>query len=154
MLEQVIAADSPEPARPTASILTPDSCTVVFVWSVWGLALLAALAFVRTYGSRWVLFLDSWEIVPALTGQQPVTAGWLWSQHNEHRVLLPRLIQLAVVTVTGGDFRTIMFLDVFALAAVALGLILAAKRLRGGWVSYTDAFFPLALLNLAQRENL
>jgi hypothetical protein len=40
-----------------------------------------------------------------------------------------------------------------ALGALAFGLIWAARKLRG-WTSYADAFFPLALLNLAQGENL
>ena len=30
--------------------------------------------------------------IPQLIGVQPITATWLWEQHNEHRIPLPKLI--------------------------------------------------------------
>ncbi len=35
---------------------------------------------------------------------------------------------------------------------LAFTTALAAKRVRG-WISYSDAFFPLAVLNLGQASN-
>jgi hypothetical protein len=39
-------------------------------------------------------YWDSWEIVKFLAQGQPVTLSWLWHQHNEHRILIQRLISL------------------------------------------------------------
>jgi hypothetical protein len=113
--------------------------------------LLAALAFVGAYGSN-VPSWDDWDLVPALTGEQPVTAAWLWSQHNEHRIPLPRLLLLGLNRLAGCDFRVAMFFNVSALGALAFGMILAAKRVRGR-VGYADAFFPLALLHWGHGAN-
>ena len=60
------------------------------VLGVWLALLVAALTFVDRYGSN-VPSWDGWDMVPTLTGHQPITAEWLWSQHNEHRVPLPGL---------------------------------------------------------------
>jgi hypothetical protein len=125
----------------------------LFVWGIWMLMFVAALAFVGKYGSN-VPSWDGWDMVPTLTGHQPVTVDWLWSQHNEHRVPLPRLILLGLHRITGINFRTPMFFNVLVTGALALAMILTAKRLRGGQISYTDAFFPLLLLHLGQAANL
>ncbi len=53
--------------------------------------LAAALAFVANYGNN-VPSWDDWDMNPDADGQQPVTTTWLWSQHNEHRIPVPRLI--------------------------------------------------------------
>jgi hypothetical protein len=141
------------PARPLG---LPSGLVIwapsVFVWGVWTSMLLATLAFVGKYGSN-VPFWDDWEMIPALTGEQPITARWLWRPYHEHRIVLPKLILVALGTLTGCDFRAGMFLNACALAALACALILAAKSLRG-WTSYTDAFFPLALLHWGHWPNL
>jgi hypothetical protein len=138
-----------QPKRPARHhLLTP-----LFVWGVWVAMLVAALAFVERYGSN-VPSWDGWDMVPSLTGHQAVTAEWLWSQHNEHRVPLPRLILLGLHQITGINFKTPMFFNVLVTGALALAMILVAKRLRGGQMSYTEAFFPLILLNWGQAANL
>src|SRR5215510_9163906 len=102
----------------------------IAVWAIWAAMLAAGLALVARYGSN-VPSWDEWDMVPTLTGAQPVSAEWLWSQHNEHRVPLPRLVLLAV-NCFGPDFRIAQVLNVLALGAVAAGLILAVRRARGG----------------------
>ena len=114
--------------------------------------LLAALALVGTYGSN-VPSWDGWDMVPTLTGEQPISLTWLWSQHNEHRIPLPRLILLGLGKLTNNDFRAGMYFGVLGLGALALAMILVAKQLRGTW-SYSDAFFPLVLLNWGHAVNM
>jgi hypothetical protein len=124
----------------------------VFVWGLWAGLFAAALAFVLTYGPpfpRW----DDFAMVPAITGGEPVTAGWLWSLHNEHRLPLPKLTLLGLLRLSGGDFRAGMVFSAAALAALALGMIVTARRRSGGWRE-TDAVFPLVLLNLGHHANL
>lgn len=124
----------------------------LFVWGTWALMLVAALAFVWQYGSN-VPSWDGWDMVPTLTGEQPVTATWLWSQHNEHRVPLPRVILLGLHRITGINFLTPMVFNVIVLGALSFSMIVVAARLRGE-ISYTDAFFPLLFLHWGHAANL
>jgi hypothetical protein len=113
--------------------------------------LVAALVYVAQYGSN-VPSWDDWDMVPTMTGEQPITWTWLWSQHNEHRIPVPRLVMLGLFQVFGNDFRMGMYFNVLSTAALALGMIFAAKRLRG-WLSCADAYFAVLLLNLGQGVN-
>ncbi len=122
------------------------------VWGIWAGMFLAALGYVARYGSN-VPSWDEWDIVPTMTGEQPITVGWLWSQHNEHRIPVPRLVMLALYRLFGPDFRVSMYFNVVSMAALAAAMILAARHLRGG-LSYSDAFFPVLLLNWGQGVNL
>jgi hypothetical protein len=124
----------------------------VVVWGVWLAMLAAALLLVAQYGSN-VPSWDDWDMVPVLTRNQPLTLDWLWSQHNEHRVPLPRLLFLLLNRLTMVDFRVTMYFDVLAMAAVAAGMIVVATRLRGR-PSLSDAFFPILLLNWGHAVNL
>ncbi len=135
-----------------SGIFSRPNLPPLFVWATCAAMLIASLAFVARYGSN-VPSWDDWDMVPALTGEQPITAGWLWSQHNEHRVPLPRLLLLGLNGLTGVDFRAGMFFEVCALGALACIAILAARRISGG-TRYTDAFFPLILLQWGQAPNM
>jgi hypothetical protein len=123
-----------------------------FSWSIWAAMLLGALWFVARYSSN-VPSWDDWDMVPTLTRNQPITLDWLWSEHNEHRVPVPRLLYLALNWLTVVDFRTTMYFDVIAMAAVAMAMMLVARRLRGR-ISLSDAFFPIIALQLGQAANL
>lgn len=123
-----------------------------FVWGVWAAMTAAALGLVTGLGSR-IPWLDDWVMVPALTGNQPDLPAWLWSQHNEHRVVLPRLILLSLYKLTDGDFRSGMVVNVLALAALAFAMVRTAAQVRGRAI-LADAFFPIALLHWGHYYNL
>src|SRR5919198_6761121 len=112
-------------------------------WAAWAAALLAALLFVWRFGSN-VPSWDDWDMIPVLTHRQPVTWDWLWSQHNEHRVPLPRLVFLGLDRLFGVDMRVTMYFDVLLMAAVAAGGVIEADRLRGG-ARGGGGFFPTPL---------
>ncbi len=123
-----------------------------FVLGVWAGLFAAALGFVLCYGPafpRW----DDFAMVPVLTGARRVSVEWLWSQHNEHRVPLPRLALLSLLRLSAGDFRAGMIFNVVALGCLALGMVLVARKVSGTWRE-TDAFFPLILLHLGHHANL
>ena len=132
--------------------LVAGRATALVVWSVWLAMVVGALLIVARDGSN-VPSWDDWDMVPTLTGEQPVTLEWLWSQHNEHRVPLPRLFTLALARLTVVDFRVLMVFDVLALASMAAAMLVVAGRLRGR-ASLTDAFFPLVLLHWGHATNL
>jgi hypothetical protein len=124
----------------------------VFVWGVWAAMSLALVFFVRTLRSEYPS-QDEWEFIPEMTARQPITLGRLWSQHNEHRMPLPRLILVGVGRLSGCNCRTAATVEAGIMVGLAAFLIHAARRLRGG-TAYADAFFPLALLHWAHYEIL
>ena len=127
----------------------------LFVWGVWALMFLVALAFVATYGANVPYGDDWWNWLPPLHNGQPITLSWLWARHGvntEHRYPLQKLLLVGLYRITG-DVRGAMVFDVLILAALAFALILAARRVRGR-SSYADAFIPLVLLNLGHAASL
>jgi hypothetical protein len=91
-------------------------------------------------------YTDDWALVPFLTGQEPVTLGWLWAETGNHRIPLVKVAFVALYNrFTTYDFRLGVVVNVLALAALAGGLMLMARRLRGS-TAYSDAFFPLTIL--------
>lgn len=134
------------PPLATSATFQPLRRTLVGVWLLFTLA---ALAFVATIGTN-APYADEWEFVPALVGAEPA-GPWLWQQHNEHRMPLPRLVVLTYFKLTH-DFRTGMVLQVVMLSALALWLMRVADRLRGR-PHWADVFFPVSLLHIGHWEN-
>jgi hypothetical protein len=131
-----------EPARARGSASDWDS--LLFVWAAWSTTLFGALRVV--YRGRKYPFADDWMLVRVWAGEQPVTLSWLWAQHGNHRIPLVKLVFLALYNrFTSYDLRIGVLFNVVALATLAAGMILTVRRLRG-YTAYSDAFFPLALL--------
>ena len=124
----------------------------VFVWLVWAATLGSILGSIARDG-RNIPFEEDWLMVAPMVGQEPNLRRWLWSQNSEHRLPLPRLVNLVILRSTG-DLRATMVFNALALAAVAAGMILVARSLRNGRTSMADAFFPLLLLHLGNWDNL
>jgi len=122
----------------------------IAVWTGWALMTVIALAFVFVYG-RNVPSWDDWDIVPTVTGAQPVTWNWLWSQHNEHRIPVPRLVMLAIFR-GFMDFRAGMVANVVLSAGMTAWLLRVVRQVRGRR-EWTDLFLPLVALNLGQGLN-
>jgi hypothetical protein len=137
--------------RGILSWLSQDRQARLFVWTVWLALFIVAVAFVERYAMR-LPCGDDWTVfIPKLTGKKSVTLASLWHQDNEHRLPLIQLILLPIHYLTQGLFRVENFLNVGVLAGLAAMLIVAVRRLRGRQ-SYSDVFFPLALLHLGHFE--
>ena len=134
-------------------IVRSDRIAFAYVLFTWLIMVTMALTGLVFYGKN-VPLAEDWYLVPALTGHEPDLPQWLWSQNNEHRIPLPRLILLLALKISHGDFRAGMVLSVTTLGALALAMILVARSLRDGRTSYTDALFPVSLLHLGHWENL
>ncbi len=125
------------------------SLVMLACWAAWLGAVIVAICFVHHFAQRFP-FADDWYMcVPVLSGRQPFTLGWLWSQHNEHRILIPRLAFVALGRMDGGDFRAPVWLNVAVLATIAGAFLLAACRRRGA-NSLSDCFFVFLLLHVLQ----
>ena len=116
-----------------------------FVWPVWASCFALALGYVAHYGVNFPTW-DEYAFLPYTTGVKPITLEWLWSSHNGHRMLLPRLAFIGLIRAANGDFRAGMVAIVVLLAAGSFALIRAAGKARGR-IAYTDAALPLALLH-------
>src|SRR4051812_3232504 len=94
---------SPNP-RPHLSVRT-------FVWSVWFFLLAFDLiALARAPGNA--LIGEDWYVVKAFTGQEDSLPKWLWAQNNEHRIPLPKLILVAALKASRGDYRAVPLLNI------------------------------------------
>jgi len=96
------------------------------------LTLAVALYLVVTTRSS-LPFWDGWaQIEPAATGVSPLSPAWLWRQHNEHRLILPKLFLAA-------DLELFQARQIFLLASILAiqllhwGLLGWSMRVLGGW---------------------
>ena len=66
---------------------------------------------------------------PRADAHEPL-GPWLWAQHNEHRLPLPRLVYYGLFQITH-DFRTGSLLQIGCCSATSLALMSLAAHLRG-----------------------
>jgi hypothetical protein len=105
-----------------------------------------------------VPFADQWALVPLLDRfyRGKLAFGDLWTQHNEHRLLFPRLAMLALARLTGWNTHAEMLLSV-ALAGGIFAVLLSqarasARRLDTGW-RWLAPVLALIVFSLGQAES-
>jgi hypothetical protein len=152
VVNELDCATSKTPERWGLNRILEYRLAPVVVWGLWGLMTAADLVWVTRYGLPLPLF-DEWEMVPAVTGHEPINFAWAWAQHNEHRFVIARPLLVALYRLARLDFRAAVFVNVLLLAALAAGFIALASRLRGR-AALTDLALPLILLHFGQSENL
>src|SRR5690606_12878644 len=87
--------------------------TALVLVTVWGslvVLTLIALLVIALYG-RDLPLAEDWLMVAPLTANEPSLLHWLWEPNNEHRIALPRLLYLGILTLAGGDFRAGMVVN-------------------------------------------
>jgi hypothetical protein len=124
----------------------------ILIWSVWAILTLVAVLYIRQH-SRNIPYIDDFSLVPIMAGHEPLTAQWLWSQHNEHRPVVSRLILVGLHRFIASDFRVAQYANAGLLSAMAASMIVFVRRLRGRW-SVFDVAIPLSILNIGQAETL
>jgi hypothetical protein len=105
-----------------------------------------------------VPFADQWALVPLLDHMYRggLTIGDLWSQHNEHRLLFPRLLMLGLARISGWNIRYELGANI-ALAAGIYGVLVAQVRATAreagmSW-RWLMPLLSLAVFSLNQAEN-
>lgn len=103
------------------------------------------------YGDEWsVLSLfEKWE-------SRQLTFAGLFAEHNGHRILIPRLIYLALIQLTHGNTKAEMFFSLILCILTSAGLyILLRRTVRGSTVKHLAlwAFINLFLFSPIQAEN-
>jgi len=99
------------------------------VWRVCIILPIILLILLVVWGGVHVAFWDQWEFVELLKHHTQHTLGWgdFWVQHNEHRLLFPRLIMYGLALVTQWDPYYELFVNV-GLAIVSLIVLLKVIR--------------------------
>lgn len=122
-----------------------------FIGVVFFIVLAAHIRFVLNY-SYPIPYWDESGFIPWITNNRPITLEWLWSQSNEHRIVVHRLIYVSIVKLFGLDSRIFNTLSVLLLGATAAMSLWCLGRSRGG-LSYSDAFVVALLLHLGHGPN-
>jgi hypothetical protein len=98
-------------------------------------------------------YLDDWELVPYVTTGRPASLHWLWEQHNEHRIPIPKALNYALARLTRMDGRIGSILNALVLVAASAVCVWGIRRARGRLFA-GDAFIPLLFLNWAHWDNV
>ncbi len=125
--------------------------SAILVWTVWAGATLSTISYIGNY-ARNIPFFDDFTMVPVMTRHEPLSYQWASAQYNEHRNVIPRLVQVGLLRAIP-DFRAGLYLNAGLLSAAAAAAIVLARRLRG-WTSAVDVVLPLSILTLGQCECL
>ncbi len=104
-------------------------------------------------------YLDQWEFVPLLAKSYVgrVTLHDLWAQHNEHRLLFPRIVMLALAHATGWDIRyelaTNLVLGAGLFAVLAIQLAQTSRRAGTSLPFLALPVLSLAVFSMSQWQN-
>jgi hypothetical protein len=149
---EIVMATPNEPVAFAGLARARDRVGLVVSWGLWAAMTAGLFAYIHRY-SRNIPYSDEFEIVPVMTGAQPVTLGWAWAQHNEHRPFIPRLVIAGLFRSVATDFRVARYANALLLSATAGAMLLVARKVRGS-ARLVDAVLPLVMLNIAQGESL
>lgn len=122
----------------------------------WFLPLLPFMALVAMFllFSHNIPYLDQWEFIPFLQKFHDggLNLGDFWAQHNEHRILFPRMIMLGFAVCTGWNIY--YELAVNLLLGTGIFLLLIKPLLRtGAGAHWNIVLASLMLFSLGQWQN-
>ena len=105
------------------------------------------LADIRAFAVN-IPFMDDWQFVPLLEKAKNGTLTFqeLWAPHDEHRLLLPRIIIIVSMFATGGDYRVQSFITFSVVALISACLLWLMVRLNG---SRSSVLWTWVLANIA-----
>src|SRR5437773_7839481 len=95
--------------------IRPDSRRFLSLLVVAAILPMLVVAFIiHRFGVN-VPYADEWSIYPLMEKWSSHQLTWddLFKVHNGHRILIPRLIYLALMHLTGGNLKAEMFFSFF-----------------------------------------
>jgi hypothetical protein len=120
----------------------------VFVWTIWTTCTVTGFYVAVTCG-RALPFSDDWSLVPIISGYDEISISWLWAQHNEHRIVIPKLVLVFMNRYSGADFRSVLLVNALLLSTVSALSIFVISQIRGR-IAFVDGFFPLLFMHPGQ----
>ncbi len=154
MIHTTPKRDTPEESEPSFGAGPIDT----LLWMLVGVPALFAAWLVFRYGLD-VPFWDEVTIagfLEELHGGR-LTLAALFGQHNEHRMLVPRALQLAVARTVGWDTRFLMWFTQGILLIMLSGCIVLWRRTivsRTPWALLSLVLVSAVLFSPAQHQNL
>lgn len=94
--------------------------------------------------SRTFPYTDEWGYIERFTAHENLL-GYAFRQHNDHRIPIQKLTHIALLELTGFDFRSLLVSNILLAAAMALIFMVAAKSYRGRFL-LGDLAIPLTCL--------
>ena len=102
-------------------------------------------------------FMDDWQFIPLLekASQGKLKFGDLWAPHDEHRLLIPRIVIIGAMFAFKGDYRMQCCISFLAVEIISLCFLWLLLRLNGErlgvWVTWLLA--NIALFSPIQFQN-
>ena len=106
-----------------------------------------------------VPFQDQWELVPLLdkTYHGELTFHDLWAQHNEHRILFPRIIMLALARLSGWNIRLELAVNIIQALGIFAVLVHQVNKTRQklgiAGLHWAIPASSLVVFSISQYEN-
>jgi len=124
-------ASTPSRTEPRERRTRRELASVVAIAALTATPLVVLIVMVARYAVD-VPFWDEWHLVILLRWMKEGTLGFrgLWWQHNEHRILFPRIIMLTLARVTDWDIRYECAANVVLAALTFLVLLVLVSRTR------------------------
>src|SRR5262245_601050 len=85
------------------------------------------LLFIFSLISRVSPWADEWFTAPLTPMTFVEWAGWLFQQHNDHIILIQKLLQGGLLRASGYDFRSLILLNIFMIAGSAWAMLKLAE---------------------------
>ncbi len=98
-----------------------------------GVLTIAAAFYMVTSSYSSLPFLDGWvQIQTAANGTSSLSPAWLWQQHNEHRLVIPKVF-LAIDLHYFHATQIFLLASIFAIQLLHLALLTWSMYVLGGW---------------------
>ncbi len=141
--------------RPTAGLTSrARAATPSFLVAAF-LALM--IAFVMRYGLT-LPYWDQWKFVPTLACffDGDITFHDLWAQHNAHRIVVPRLVMLALAWLTRWNIAAELVVNVASAVVIFALLVAIARRMPSlrPFARLVPPAIALLVFSLAQWQNI
>ena len=133
--------------------LIRDRIALAFAFAAVIFWVLAIIGGIRAYSP--VPFWDSWNGYLGFYFRL-VSGDWSvwWEQHNEHRILLARLIFWANLAFFEGKAWVLIVVNYLLIAAISLVFFIASKEIDNKQNSFFGFFLVTWLISWSQKENL
>jgi hypothetical protein len=113
--------------------ILPLSPVASYAILVGGILTIAATIYMVVSSYSRLPFLDGWvQIKTAADGVNPLSPAWLWQQHNEHRLLIPKLFLAADLHFFHAT-QAFLLASILVIQLLHLGLLTWSMYVLGQW---------------------
>ncbi len=123
-------------------------------WGRYGYVVLALVPFLYLIGvmARYRLdfpYLDQWELIPLLEKSYEGDLAFrdFWAQHNEHRLIFPRIIMLVLARASGWNIAWELATNIVLGAGIFVALVCQLKRTEKA-IGASEARWLIPLISL------